>query len=576
MEQNTELISRTIRRLVSEIPLYGYTGNPIDIILCYSYLVLDERHDLVAPSKELHSYCEALLYSIHMRYNQGRLSYLFKELTSAEIRSMVWACILGADTMPYHLRDDYSGSGKPLSRLVYKLLKFEKDDIFYDFGSGLGTTLLTVYAESLQEGQIPVEHLYGSEINNNLATLSEIALRILIEPDHFLDCRIDHGDAFVADIPTYTKGYVYQTGSNTYLRDYRVSQLYPDIIFRHYNQTQWLYVDTLLAHLDKSKNSRAVAVLFSRSLSQVEHNDYVQRLISDGWIEGIIELPPILSGIGVNPYLVVFSQKNETVKMLVASSPRFISMESLRPRYRTAELNVEEIMSVYDNPDNDNCKVLTLDQLKGLNTLVPSRIPYFSLQGERAGYVPLESVADIMVGSQYTISSFVRSSAPTGYKVLTSSDIDNGMINWDKLASVEINKTLFDKYKVRKGDVIVTTKSSKVKTAVVDIDPKDNVIVTGGMIVVRPNPELLNPTYLKMYLDSDEGGDALKSVQTGTTIVSISLSDFRKIPVPKVDIVKQTIKATRYNDKLSSINAYRDQINKLEDELRYIISEDDE
>ncbi len=47
----------------------------------------------------------------------------------------------------------------------------------------------------------------------------------------------------------------------------------------------------------------------------------------------------------------------------------------------------------------------------------------------------------------------------------------------------------FDKFAVKFGDVIVTSKSSKIKTVVIDIEPKEKILVTGGMLIVRPQSD---------------------------------------------------------------------------------------
>ena len=155
----------------------------------------------------------------------------------------------------------------------------------------------------------------------------------------------------------------------------------------------------------------------------------------------------------------------------------------------------------------------------------------------------------------------------TGYKILTSSDIEDGFVNWKELQNIDYKGTKFDKFAVQKNDVIVTSKSSKVKTVVVDIEPKEKILVTGGMIIVRPDVEKLDPTFLKIYLDSKQGQLALKSIQKGTVIITLNSKDLSNILIPDIDIKKQREKSELYNNKLSTLLAYKREIAKIENNL---------
>ena len=164
----------------------------------------------------------------------------------------------------------------------------------------------------------------------------------------------------------------------------------------------------------------------------------------------------------------------------------------------------------------------------------------------------------------------------TGYKILTSSDIENGMVRWELLKSVYIKDNKFDKFAVQYGDVIVTSKSSKVKTVVIDIEPKEKILVTGGMLIVRPQLDKLNPTYLKMFLDSETGQSILKSVQKGTFVVTITASSLATIKIPMIDITKQQEKAEKYNEKISTITAYKQEIERIENSVKNLFEEEDD
>ena len=150
------------------------------------------------------------------------------------------------------------------------------------------------------------------------------------------------------------------------------------------------------------------------------------------------------------------------------------------------------------------------------------------------------------------------------------------MVRWESLRSIDMKDNKFDKFAVQYGDVVVTSKSSKVKTVVVDIEPKEKILVTGGMLIVRPQLDKLNPTYLKMFLDSDLGQSALKSIQKGTIIVTVTASGLSTIEIPMIDINKQQEKAERYNEKLSTLAAYKKEIERIENSLKNLFEEEED
>ena len=158
----------------------------------------------------------------------------------------------------------------------------------------------------------------------------------------------------------------------------------------------------------------------------------------------------------------------------------------------------------------------------------------------------------------------------TGYRILTSSDIENGMVRWESLRSIDMKDNKFDKFAVQYGDVVVISKTSKVKIAVVDIDPKEKVLVTGGMLIIRPKLYKLNLTYLKMFLDSKMGQSALKSIQKGT----VTAGGLSMIEILMIDINTQQKKAKRYNEKLSTLAAYREEIVRIENSFKNLFEEE--
>jgi len=184
--------------------------------------------------------------------------------------------------------------------------------------------------------------------------------------------------------------------------------------------------------------------------------------------------------------------------------------------------------------------------------------------------IPLSEVAEVFTGSQYTQKRFSEmfTEDETGYKILTSSDIEDGLINYEKLKSFVPEDGRYDKFAVKTNDLIITSKSSIVKMVVIDNIKDEKIIVTGGMIIVRPNPDKLNSTYLKIILESKYGQNVIKSIQKGLVIVTINAKSLAGILISLPDIHYQNQIANKYNTKLATLLAYKKEISNIEDDLK--------
>ena len=317
---------------------------------------------------------------------------------------------------------------------------------------------------------------------------------------------------------------------------------------------------------------KAVALVTSKALFNNADIEYRNKLVSSGWLEGIIELPAgSLSFTRIKVYMLVFSKNNKEVKFVDASN--VIDIE--KKRYVNLELPIKIIEDMYYSKD---VKTKPIEELIDVNNLCPSTIMNVVTNFENG--VKLKELADVFIGNQYTLAVFENkgliSDKITGYRILTSSDIENGMVRWKSLRSITMDNNRFDKFAVQFGDVIVTSKSSRVKTVVVDIDPKEKILVTGGMIIIRPQLDKINPTYIKMFLDSKIGQSALKSIKKGAIVTTFTASELSTIEIPMIDINRQQKKADEYNDKLSSLAAYKQEIERIENSLNNIFEEEED
>lgn len=453
----------------------------------------------------------------------------------------------------------------PLLNLVINILNIEAGDIIFDLGSGYGN-LLALTNEYAKRNGFELKSSIGVEVNDVQVSISKIFLSIL----NASNINIYGQDALYKFNYEYNKGYCFPPfGVRLQNQDLIKPKVF-DIPFVHNTSVEWIFIDRLLSGLIKGENSKAVCLCSPGLFFRDADKKYRDFLISKGYIEGIIELPGgSLNYTGMKVLLVILSRNNSSIKLCDASG-------AVEGKYKFAnmELPYQKIYDLYQSSNSYDIK----DLIK-LKSIIPSNV----IKGDDYDFkgVLLSTLVTtpVFAGSQYTSRNFENmfSNEPTGYRILTSSDIQDGYVSWEQLRSINYSDDKFDKFAVHKNDIVITSKSSRVKTLVVDIEPKEKILVTGGMLIVRPDTSKLNPTYLKIYLDSQQGKIALKQIQNGTLIVSINAKDLGNVLVPDTPVEKQNKIAKQYNLKLSTYLALKSELEKLDKQLEnfYDLSEEE-
>lgn len=527
--------------------------------VCENNLIYFKDSDLLALAEDMNQ--EISNSSVE------RLNKVFLDLTLDEIRDLVYDSLSGKNRSG---RGFVENSNSSLCLLVNDLLDIDEGGhMVLDLGSGTGNFLANVYRVA-HEKKFVLKDLIGVELNSEQANISKMVLYIL--SDGSVNPQIITGNALEKLSVPYNKGYSFPPfGMRKLLpEDSRASHLFPEVNLSNRNTGEWIFVDALLSGL-VGRQQRAVALVTAKALFNDADKEYRNKLIQNGWLEGIIELPiGALSFVGAKTFLLVFSRENEQVKFIDASDV----IGAQNKRYANIELPIKAIEDLYYSSEaksKKNSELIDSSNLMPSANLVEVKMLENGIQ--------LKEVADIIIGNQYTLGVFeskgLLSDKPTGYRILTSGDIEGGAVNWKSLKPVAFKDDKFDKFAVHCGDVVVSSKSSKVKTVVIDVEPKEKIIVTGGMLIVRPDVKRLNPTYLKIFLDSEEGQAVLKSIQKGTIIVTINASSLGTIYVPMVDMETQKRKADRYNEKLSTLIAYKKEIERIENSLKNFFLEED-
>lgn len=231
-----------------------------------------------------------------------------------------------------------------------------------------------------------------------------------------------------------------------------------------------------------------------------------------------------------------------------------------RVDFRIKELKVEDSTFVME------------DELRDLGNWSIDRI--FAMQSEeweeyQSSSIPknrLEDVAEIFRGRTVTHQ---ESEGDIGVVNITNiRDLD---IDYENLNYINEDKNRVGRYILEKGDVLFPARGTAIRVGVYDDKTGPEICIpSANVITVRPDPTILNSTYLKIFLDSDLGRSMLMGMQQGTTVVNISYRDLGGMEIPTPPIEEQERIVQKYESELA---IYQDAIHSAEERWNSVIEE---
>lgn len=124
------------------------------------------------------------------------------------------------------------------------------------------------------------------------------------------------------------------------------------------------------------------------------------------------------------------------------------------------------------------------------------------------------------------------------YAVVKISDVQEGKVDVDKLTRYSIkNNAKIDTNRIQQGDILLSVRGVNRKTALF-ISNRENVLLSQNFAGIRCG-KLLDPEYLILYFESPVAQFYFDKHTVGSTIVTLSVKDLNKLPVPLISIEEQ-------------------------------------
>lgn len=458
------------------------------------------------------------------------------------------------------VRSELSGTPLGLAKLVNELLEIQPDDTVLDLGSGVGSYLLETKMET---GAVKV---CGVEINIQKNIISTIRAKVAQFP-----IELKLGNILSQDYRSFKATKVF-SNPPVGLRDFGIDALIKDnkaltdlIEIEEYNiSADWAFI--LSSYANQEPGGKTAVLMSNQVLFREQDYDIREKIISEGWLEAIIALPEKLFPYTTIPFtLLIFSEKNETVRMVDASE---ISTRDQMKNILT-DKNIQEIVEAYQDL-NEISKRLTYEDFRK-QEFVMTPIRYFGFIPDASNMTPIGDLAR-SINRGATISrkeiDTMTTTKETGIKYLKIQDIDRVSTNKDlpNLSNVDAK---YHNYFLEEGDLVIS-KSSPYKIARVENIKNIKILATGNLYYIKIDEEKVNPTFVEMYLKSDEGQAQLERLSTGSVIETISIKNLKNILIPNLSrkeqdtLVKEYLE---YEEQLDLLDRQREIITQRRKEL---------
>lgn len=456
---------------------------------------------------------------------------------------------------------------------------------FYDGSPGVGGTLREGEKNANKHGSHL--ELYGQEYNFNVWALGKLLFLLsgkddvqfvhgdtLLEPAFVEGGRVKQFDHVMMDFPLSLRAEKYEIlEQDTYRRfTYGIPpRTSADMAF------------VLHALASTKETGRAVVIVSNGTLFRSGTEKTIRKnMITADVIEAVIALPEnMFEGVGIQTnFLVLNKQKPEKRKgkiLFINAEDEFQEVKK-RKRYFSEE-NIEKIIGAFigeqtvekfsklvDNEDIKDADLFYKRYLEEDEIYIES-FGKIKFSREAFEQIPAEKKSLNTMSSIYrgmNVTSRVKESEKAGYRIIKLSDVQNGEVLIEQLTSYSItNNARIDSYKVREGDVIVSSRGTSIKIAVIPKHEGD-ILLSSNFLGIRLGNNL-DPYYLQGYLESPVGQFLLTSKQIGTAVATINPNDLKEIMIPVLSIGQQE---TIGNALVEAKKSYERVIKEAEEEKK--------
>lgn len=318
-------------------------------------------------------------------------------------------------------------------------------------------------------------------------------------------------------------------------------------------------------------NGKAVIVCSAGSLFGIVDKEVRKYFVEKNLISRIIELPDNINLYSsVKLYLIVIEKGKKDKSIKFSNISNFVTKER-----RINKINIQDALDEIQ----DNAVVIDLKEIEKNDYVLDVNRYINNNKIIIENGVSLDKVAEkIFRGYQFTASQidemYTTNEKEANYRILEVSNIDNfGNID-DNLKFINSKGKDLSKHLLQNQDIVLSSKGTNTKIAIVEnINNDENIVPSGSLIVIRLKKNKMLPVYLKTFLESETGQMILKSIKTGIAIPSIIPSSLMKIIVKCPSIQEQEKFVDKYMMKYELYKIKEKEMNKYLKDLKALINQ---
>ena len=335
----------------------------------------------------------------------------------------------------------------------------------------------------------------------------------------------------------------------------------------------WYFALRALASLnDKGRCAVLITSGATFSLTDIPIRKY---LVERNLVEAVVALPAgMMNGIGVQMAIVLLNKaKHDTSTIMVDASS--LGHRSKRITVLSND-EIYEILSILNREASDICQiphaVVDAHEIEQEDfILMPRRYAGCGRVNIPNGKPFGELMSAISSGEALTPTERdeIKSSEPTKFGYITQAVIKDGVI--DK-SEIWITRTPLGRHPVRvsNGNLILTKVGRPLKCTVVDAKDDEQLFIGPNLYAIRLDTDLIDPYFVKAYLESPTGQALLSRISCGVGMPVIPMRDLKELTIPVPPMSKQKVVANLYKARLNEVSYLRREIERATNALNTV------
>lgn len=450
-----------------------------------------------------------------------------------------------------------------LNQLALGIMKVSSDDILLDLGSGVGGFIVQA------AGSTECKALYGVEIQTNNVITSNIKALLSGGNVKFIQGNmLSQEFSYLKATKVFSN---FPIGMKLKNIEHEISN-HPklSIMFKNAKRTitsDWIFA--MAAYHALSSDGKAVCIMANSGTWNQSDQGIRKLMIEKGMIEGVIALPSnLLPNTGIAVSMVVLSQNNKKIRMVDASN----IVTVMRRQNTLTDQNVEEILTAY-NKNSAISKSVKLNEIKK-NEYAINPVRYIEYEDDVKDGIPLGDVI-LSINRGAMIKSdeldMLSTSENTGYHYLMLQNIKDGVIDKDLPKLTHIDEK-YKKYCITNNSLIVS-KISPFKIAMANFNEDETVLANGNLYYIKVDENKVNPVFVEAFLQNEIGLAQLTRLSKGTVMSNISITDLKRVMIPKLSREEQNRIADEYSNLKDQLIVLEKQIDLVKDKKARLLEE---